>query len=152
MAKKNESLGEKALRYGKAYLCRGGAWGVGKEVADDIEEYREQALYDEYLSPMDDAWESKDYEQVIEIADAIINEDDIDEDIVRVATWRKARGYFNYACQRAVPNVSFLDERNRETLDLFEKSLGCFHDYGNQYGWDDEVIDWIMLIHDSLEE
>jgi len=152
MAKKNESLGEKALRYGKAYLFRGGAWGVGKEVADDIEEYREQALYDEYLSPMDDAWESKDYEQVIEIADAIINEDDIDEDIVRVATWRKARGYFNYACQRAVPNVSFLDERNRETLDLFEKSLGCFHDYGNQYGWDDEVIDWIMLIHDLLEE
>lgn len=150
MAKKNESLGEKTLRYGKAYLFGGGAFGVGKEAVDDYKEYREQALYDEYLTPIDDAWESKDYKQVIEIADDIINEDDMDEDIVRVATWRKARGYFNYAIQRAVPNVSFQDERNRQTLDLFEESLGCFHDYGEQYGWDDEVMDWIMLIYDLL--
>ena len=109
-------------------------------------------MYDEYLSPLDDAWENKDYERVIEIADAIINEDDIDDDIVRVATWRKARGYFNYALQSAVPRVSLQDERNKQTLDLFKESLGCFYDYGNQYGWGDEVMDWIMRIHDLLDE
>ena len=151
MAKKNESLGEKALRYGKACLF-GGVFGVGKEASDDYEEYHTQALYDEILSPMDDAWESEDYEQVIEIADAILNEDDMDEDILRLATWRKACGYFNYAIQSVVPNVSFQDERNKQTLDLFEKSKGCFYDYGNQFGWDDEAINWIMEIYECLDE
>ena len=152
MAKKNESLGEKALRYGKAYLFRGGAWGVSQEVANDIEEQHRQALYDEFLSPLDDARKSKDIEQVIEIADSILSEDDLDEDILQVATWTKAGGYYFYALQSAVPNVSILDERNKQTLDLFKESLGCFYDYGSQYGWDDEVMDWIMRIDDLLGE
>ena len=152
MAKKNESLGEKALRYGKAFLLDGG-FGIGKETVDDYKPYKEeQSWQDEMLSRIDDAWERKDYEQVIEITNAILNEDEMDEDILREATWRKARGYLYYALQCFVPNLSFQDERYKQTLDLFEKSLGCFYDYGNQFGWDDETIYWIMLIYECLNE
>ena len=150
MAKKNESLVGKAIRYGGAFLG-GGVFGIGKEALDDYEEHLGEALADAVFSPINEAWENEEYEQVIELADQALSEDDMDEEILRAVTWIKARAYYHYAIQNAIPYVDFQDERNQHTLDAFEKSVDCFYDYGNQYGWDHEVVYWIMKINHILE-
>lgn len=150
MAKKNESLGEKALRYGKAYLFGGGAFGVGKEAVDDYKDYQKsQSLENEAVSQIGDAIESEEYEEAIELADIVIRENELDEEAIQYVKWSKATSYFLYALQIGEQNASD-DELDDAVCDNLIKANGLFTEYGNEYGWNDNVFYYVMLVNDYL--
>lgn len=153
MAKKNESLGEKALRYAGAFMS-GGAWGFGKEVIDDYKKQREdQSQTEEFFSQMDEAYRNNDYEEAIKLAEYVLSENDLEEEEIRVARWRKAKYYCRYAFQLLEDkNASFRDPKNKSACETINKAEDLFYEYGNEYGWDDDVVYWVMEINDSLEK
>lgn len=149
MAKKNESLGEKALRYADAFMS-GGAWGVGKEVIDDYKDHQKsQSLENEAVSQIGDAIESEEYEEAIELADIVIRENELDEEAIQYVKWSKATSYFLYALQIGEQNASD-DELDDAVCDNLIKANGLFTEYGNEYGWNDNVFYYVMLVNDYL--
>lgn len=153
MAKKNESLAEKALRYAGAFMS-GVAWGFGKEVIDDYKKQREdQSQTEEFFSQMDEAYRNNDYEEAIKLAEYVLSENDLEEEEIRVARWRKAKYYCRYAFQLLEDkNASFRDPKNKLACETINKAEDLFYEYGNEYGWDDDVVYWVMEINDSLEK
>ena len=149
MAKKNESLGEKALRYGGALLT-GGIFSVGKEAIDAYKDYQKsQSLENETVSQIEDAIESDEYEESIELADIVIREDELDEEAIQYVKWLKATSYFLYALQIGEQNASD-DELDDVVCDNLIKANGLFTEYGNEYGWNDNVFYYVMLINDYM--
>lgn len=141
MAKpQNESWGDKALRYGKAFLLEGGILGIGKEVFHDIKQQNRQKWVDE----LGNAYEKENYDLVINITDRILEEESADDELRRFAKWHKSKGYLLHALQMEDSDVS---EQAYEELDNAED---LFIEYGNEYGWDDPVIHMIMMINDCL--
>lgn len=151
MAKKNESLGEKALRYGKAFLLDGG-FGIGKEAVDDYKAYKEeQSWEDEMLSRIDEAMEKEDYKEALRISNLILAEDDIDEDTMRVAKWYKAKSYSSLGHSFWDWDYSPTDEKNKEARELLDQAKDLYYEYGNEYGWDDDIVFELLWIYDTWE-
>ena len=151
MAKKNESLGEKALRYGKAFLLEGG-FGIGKEAIDDYREYQEeQSWADEMLSKIDNAMEKEDYNEALEMADLILAEEDTDEEALRIAKWYKAKSYSSLGHNHWDWDYSADDEANKKARELLAQAKELYYDYGNEYVWDDDIIFELLWIYDTWE-
>ena len=151
MAKKNESLVDKAFRYGEALLS-GGALSVGKEAIDDYKAYKEERSWeDNMLSRIDDAMEKEDYKEALKISNLILAEDDIDEDVLREAKWYKAQ-----SCSRLGTNLwdwdySPRDEKNKEARELLAQAKDLLYDYGNEYGWNDDIVFELLWIYDTWD-
>lgn len=142
MAKsKNESIGEMALRYGKAFLFKGGVFGIGQEAYNDVKNKEKQAIINELFSRIENAFDNEDYGKVVNIANLIIDQEGMDEDAQRIAKWYKAKGFL----------LLSVDENNEQSCDTLTKAEDLFYDYGNEYGWDEDVVYMIMLIDDCLE-
>ena len=152
MAKKNESMGEKALRYGKAFLLGGGAWGVGNEALNDYREQKEEQAWEESaLSQMENAFDSEQYDEAIKIANELLDNSDSDEDIQRRAKWIRAVSYSCYADELVDSEFSWKDEENKDAFDVIQQAQNLFYDYGNEYGWEDNVLFQVMLIENDLD-
>ena len=146
MAKKNESLGEKALRYGKAFLLDGG-FGLGKEAVDDYKAYKEEQSWEESaLSQMESAFDSEQYNEAIKLANKLLDNSDIDENIQRRAKWIRAFSYSCYALELVDSKYSWGDEENKDAFGVLQRAKDLFIEYGNEYGWNDNVIYQKMLI------
>lgn len=150
--KKNKSLGEKALEYGKAFLAGdgflgNGILGVGEKAYHDYQEYKEENSWDNKMREMlADTYESNDYEEVIAIADEILENEDADEDLISTAKWLKARSLFLYALQLHDEDYSWHDDVNEKARETLSDAYNQFTFYGNEYGWNDDVVYQQMLI------
>lgn len=155
--KKNKSLGEKALEYGKAFLAGdgilgNGILGIGEKAYHDYQEYKEENSWENRMYEMlNENYESENYEEAIAIADEIIKSEDADEDLIRVAKWQKASCLFLYALQLRDENRSWHDDVNEKAKETLSDAYYQFTFYGNEYGWDDDVLYQQMLI-DAIRE
>lgn len=150
MAKKKESLAEKALRYGGALLT-GGIFGIGEEAVDDYKDHQKsQSTENEIVSQMDDAFENEEYEQAIKLANVVIKEDDLGEETIQYAKWLRATSAFIFALQIGEQNDPDDDELDDAVYDNLKKANDLFTEYGNEYGWNDNVFYYVMLINDYM--
>lgn len=149
--KKNKNLGEKALEYVGTLLIDGiGMAGV--KAYQDYKEYQEENSWENKMREMlEENFDSENYEEVIAIADEIIEGQDADEDLIRVAKWYKARGLFLYALQMHNEDYSWRDDINEKAMETLSAAYNQFTLYGNEYGWDDDVLYQQMLI-DAIRE
>lgn len=97
------------------------------------------------LEQMNNAFESEKYQKAIAIAEMII--EDFDDDVlVKVAKWKKARSLSLYALQLRDEDYSWHDDVNEKARETLSDAYNQFTFYGNEYGWDDDVIYQQMLI------
>ena len=101
MSKKNETITQTVVRYGKAYLTQGGIFGLGKEALSDYLDSSEDKELLESLKASYDDWE---YEEVVDKCDMALIKNDL--------------AYFIYQCLfpcSIIPSIemkySFLNNR-----------------------------------------
>ena len=91
------------------------------------------------LSRMEDAFEKDDYAGVVKIADLIIDEEDMDKEVRRIAVWYKAKSCLLCALDED-------DEQSRK--EALNKAEDLFYDYGNEFGWDEDVVYMLMIVYE----
>ncbi len=156
--KKNKSLGEKALEYGKAFLAGdgilgNGILGIGEKAYHDYQEYKEENSWENRMYEMlNENYESENYEEAIAIADEIIKSEDADEDLIRVVKWQKARSLFKFALQLYDDDYGWYHDKNENAYEMILDAYNQFTFYGNEYGWNDDVVYQQMLIDAIIPE
>ena len=151
MAKKNENLVDKALRYGEAFLGRG-VFGVGQEAIHDYKEYQEEQSWEESaLTELESAYDSEQYVEAWKMANELLNNSNIDEDTQRIAKWIKALSCSQMGSNLVDSNYSIRDEENNDAFDVLKQAEDLFYSFGNEYGWSDGVLFQIMLIEEELD-
>ena len=126
--------------------------GIGEKAYHDYQEYKEENSWENRMYEMlNENYESENYEEAIAIADEIIKSEDADEDLIRVAKWQKASCLFLYALQLRDENRSWHDDVNEKAKETLSDAYYQFTFYGNEYGWDDDVLYQQMLI-DAIRE
>jgi len=138
MASKNKGNAiDTLIRYGKAAAkgllpFHSPIIEVGKEFASDIRDYKEEQETDPRLEEIKAEIEDEQYENALKIAESVI-EDNLDNEEVRIASWLRIKAaklmYFE------------MIENNQtgDTSEFMDKVNDYIMDYGNEYGWDDDV-------------
>lgn len=139
MAKK--SLSDKLFDFVKTTVIDGELKATEKLVGDVYIEKR--------LELIDNAHESEDYEGAIEIADEIICSVYSSEESIREAKWKKAICFFLHALQLKEGKYWQMKE-NEKAYAMIMDAYNQFTCYGNEYGWDDDVVYQQMLIDEAI--
>lgn len=138
MANKNKGNAiDTLIRYGKAAAkgllpFHSPIFEVGKEFASDIRDYKEEQDTDPRLEEIKAEIEDEQYENALEIAESVI-EDNLDNEEVRVASWLR----INAAMLLYFKMIE--DDQNDDTSEFMHQINSYIMDYGNEYGWDDNV-------------
>ena len=107
---------------------------------------KQQTWYETAFSQMEDAFDAMRFKEAIEIASELLKEKDVDEETIRVTKWLRACSYFNYTYELADSRYSWRDEENKDAFGVLQRAKDSFNEYGNEYGWNDNVIYQRMLI------
>ena len=109
-------------------------------------------LYDKVIQ-MVDCYKAEQYSDAIELAGEILASEDaykLDEETINHVRWLTALCYSMGADQIVNTDFSWTDDENEDAFNMLVKGRDLFFDYGNDYGWDDDVIYQIMIIDDQL--
>lgn len=157
--KKNKSLGEKALEYGKAFLAGdgilgNGILGIGEKAYHDYQEYKEENSWENKMYEMlIDNYESKDYDEVIAIAEEILENDNVDEDLIRTAKWYKANsGVWSALEKWDYDDDSPFTENNRPLAGELFGLLKYVSEYEEEYGTSQYTAYLCCIICDTIHQ
>jgi hypothetical protein len=128
----NEGLGDKILRYGTAILIGGGLFGLGKEALADIR----RREYQDLVEPINEAfYEQENYKKAYSIANSLLEKEDMEVGILRYALYMKALSCYYMA----------------DNKELYNQAKNLYFEYGNKYGWEEEIIYMVMRIDAALD-
>ena len=105
-------------------------------------------LYDN-ISQMVDCYEAEQYSDAIELADEILASEEaakLEEETISQIRWTTAMSYSLAADQLYDSDYLWTDDENADAYNMLMKGRDLFWDYGNDYGWDDDVVYQIMII------
>jgi hypothetical protein len=94
-------------------------------------------------------YDAEQYEEAIELAEEILEKEGevkLDEEVYQLVKWYYACSYSYGADQLINSDYSWTDDENGNAYNMLMKGRDLFFDYGNEYGWDDDVVYQIMLI------
>ena len=129
-----------------------GAVLIGRDVARKYMDYKEkQSWEDAVLSKLENAIDSEQYVDAVKMANEILDNPDVGEDTQRIAKWCKAISYSCHADELADDRFSLDDKENKDALDVLQQAKDLFFEYGNEYGWDDDVVFQLMIIDNQLD-
>lgn len=128
-------------------LIRGDIWGAG-------DEFMKIVLHEPTLKSIKEAYETEKYETAIKLADSVLNpsgEFEFGEETAKVALWYKANSLFGFALQLCNKDYSLRDDINEKAKNIIIESFYQFTIYGNEYGWNDDILYQQMLIGSLVE-
>ena len=102
---------------------------------------------------MVDYYNTEQYLDAIELADEILESEDagkLDEEVIKEVNWNLALCYSYGADQVFNNDFSWTDEENEDAFTMLKKGRDLFFDYGNEYGWNDDVVYQIMIIDNQV--
>lgn len=105
-------------------------------------------LYDN-ISQMVDCYDAEQYSDAIELADEILASEEaakLEEETISQIRWTTAMSYSLAADQLYDSDYLWTDDENADAYNMLMKGRDLFWDYGNDYGWDDDVVYQIMII------
>lgn len=126
---------------------RGGIFGFSNEFVNS--EFVKIALHEPTLKSIKEAYETEKYETAIKLADSVLNpsgEFEFGEETAKVALWYKANSLFGFALQLCNKDYSLRDDINEKAKNIIIESFYQFTIYGNEYGWNDDILYQQMLI------
>ena len=146
----NNNFGKTILKAAlSAFNPAAGAVLIGTDVARKYKDYKEKQSWEESaLLQLENACDSEQYEEAIKLANEILDNSEIDEDIQRRAKWIRAFSYSYYADELVDYEFSWRDEENKDAFSTLKRARDLFVEYGNEYGWDDDLIYILMQIDD----
>ena len=151
--KKNKSLGEKALEY-VGTLLTDGIGMAGVKAYQDYKEYQEENSWENKMYEMlIDNYESKDYDEVIAIAEEILENENVDEDLIRIAKWYKANsGVWSALEKWDYDDDSPFTENNRPLADELFGLLKYVSEYEEEYGTNQYTAYLCCIICDTIHQ
>ena len=125
----------------------------GKDAVRIYQDYKEKHSWEgAFLSELENAYDSHQYDVAIKIANEILDNPDVGEDAQRIAKWCKACSYYCYADKLADDRFSLDDKENKDALDALQQAKDLFCEFGNKYGWNDDVVYQLMVIDNQLDQ
>lgn len=112
-----------------------------------------QKMEDSALSQLGDAYyDSKQYPEAIKLANEILDNPNFGDETQRIAKWIRASSYSHYAFELKNSEFSWRDKENKDAFDILQHAKDLFYEYGNEYGWDDDIIYDIMVLDNFSEQ
>lgn len=114
----------------------------GKELVNKLD------ILDQYY------YDDKEYDEAIDFADEIINEYEGEEDceqFIQYCELIKARSYYGKGSELEDIKQSIWDEDNKDALEAYKTTHSLLVDYGNKYGYDDDVCFYLAMVNGCLE-
>ena len=131
----NNNFGKTILKAAlSAFNPAAGAVLIGTDVARKYKDYKEKQSWEESaLLQLENACDSEQYEEAIKLANEILDNSEIDEDIQRRAKWIRAFSYSYYADELVDYEFSWRDEENKDAFSTLKRARDLFVEYGNEY-------------------
>ncbi len=100
---------------------------------------------------MFNAFNSRQHKLTIALADEILDNPDVDEETIMISKWRKANSFASLGRNLWNWDYSPNDEKNKEARELLSQARDLYYDYGNEYGWNDDIVFELLWINNTWE-
>lgn len=131
-------------------LIGGATYFLTKKVAEKA--LMGSAELNNKISQMVDCYEAEQYSDAIELADEILASEEVaklDEETISQIRWTTAMSYSMGADQLYDSDFLWTDDENEDAYNMLMRGRDLFFEYGNDCGWDDDVVFQIMIIDDQ---
>ena len=149
MSKKNETITQTVVRYGKAYLTQGGIFGLGKEALSDYLDSSEDKELLESLKASYDDWE---YEEVVDKCDMALIKNDLDPETQSTLRRYKYESLFHIAWDAIVNDAMEDDCYSKETEEAVKRAVDYIISVGEEEGFTPYLYDEIAFLYDLKDD